>query len=189
MTEKTRSNGGDPAHWEPDPRAVGKRIAIARKEAGGMTQGELADALQVSKRSVAAYEAGAVLPFRYLGRIETAVSKPKAWLLYGDEALPNPNAILARLDGVLRRDREAAGRTGEPRRAASRSTRGIPSGRGSARGRRRRSDRRSQPTRRAALSGDDQRGRVRGRQGPSVRSGSHGRLTIARRAVRVGWMS
>lgn len=101
MTEKTRSNGGDPAHWEPDPRAVGKRIAIARKEAGGMTQGELADALQVSKRSVAAYEAGAVLPFRYLGRIETAVSKPKAWLLYGDEALPNPNAILARLDGVL----------------------------------------------------------------------------------------
>lgn len=101
MTEKTRSNGGDPAHCEPDPRAVGKRIAIARKEAGGMTQGELADALQVSKRSVAAYEAGAVLPFRYLGRIETAVSKPKAWLLYGDEALPNPNAILARLDGVL----------------------------------------------------------------------------------------
>jgi DNA-binding XRE family transcriptional regulator len=101
MTEKTRSNGGDPAHSEPDPRAVGKRIAIARKEAGGMTQGELADALQVSKRSVAAYEAGAVLPFRYLGRIETAVSKPKAWLLYGDEALPNPNAILARLDGVL----------------------------------------------------------------------------------------
>ena len=66
-----------------------------------MTQRELAEALQVSKRSVAAYEAGAVLPFRYLGRIETAVSKPKAWLLYGDDALPNPNAILARLDGVL----------------------------------------------------------------------------------------
>ena len=101
MTEKTRSNGGEPAGSEPDPRAVGRRIAIARKEAGGMTQGELADALQVSKRSVAAYEAGAVLPFRYLGRIETAVAKPKAWLLYGDEALPNPNAILAKLDGVL----------------------------------------------------------------------------------------
>lgn len=101
MTERTRRNGVDPAGSEPDPRAVGRRIAIARKEAGGMTQGELADALQVSKRSVAAYEAGAVLPFRYLGRIETAVAKPKAWLLYGDDALPNPNAILAKLDGVL----------------------------------------------------------------------------------------
>ena len=101
MTEKRRSNGGDPARGEPDPKAVGRRIAVARKEAGGMTQGELADVLQVSKRSVAAYEAGAVLPFRYLGRIETAVSKPKAWLLYGDEALPDPNAILAKLDGVL----------------------------------------------------------------------------------------
>ena len=101
MTETTRRNGGEPARSEPDPRAVGKRIAIARKEAGGMTQGELADALQVSKRSVAAYEAGAVLPLRHLGRIETAVSKPKAWLLYGDEALPNPSALLARLDGVL----------------------------------------------------------------------------------------
>ena len=101
MTETTRTNGGEPTRSEPDPRAVGKRIAIARKEAGGMTQGELADALQVSKRSVAAYEAGAVLPLRHLGRIETAVSKPKAWLLYGDEALPNPSALLARLDGVL----------------------------------------------------------------------------------------
>ncbi len=101
MTKKTRSNGGDPASGEPDPKAVGRRIAVARKEAGGMTQGELADALQVSKRSVAAYEAGAVLPFRYLGRIETAVSKPKAWLLYGDDALPSPTAILAKLDGVL----------------------------------------------------------------------------------------
>jgi len=101
MTEKARTNGGDPARSEPDPRAVGRRIAIARKEAGGMTQGELADALQVSKRSVAAYESGAVLPFRYLGRIETAVSKPTAWLLYGDEALPSPSSILAKLDGVL----------------------------------------------------------------------------------------
>ena len=101
MTETKRRNGGEPARSEPDPRAVGKRIAIARKEAGGMTQGELADALQVSKRSVAAYEAGAVLPLRHLGRIETALSKPKAWLLYGDEALPNPSALLARLDGVL----------------------------------------------------------------------------------------
>ena len=81
MTEKKRGNGGDPAHSEPDPTAVGRRIAIARREAGGMTQGELAVALQVSKRSVAAYESGAVLPFRHLDSLETAVSRPQAGLL------------------------------------------------------------------------------------------------------------
>ena len=102
MGETTRSNGRDVAlSIEPDPKAVGRRIALARKEAGGMTQRDLADLLQISKRSVAAYEAGAVLPLRHLGKIETAVSKPKAWLLYGDEALPNPNAILEKLEGVL----------------------------------------------------------------------------------------
>jgi transcriptional regulator with XRE-family HTH domain len=100
MGETTTSNGRDLAlSTEPDPKAVWRRIALARKEAGGMTQRDLADRLQISKRSVAAYEAGAVLPLRHLGKIETAVSKPKAWLLYGDEALPN--AILEKLEGVL----------------------------------------------------------------------------------------
>jgi transcriptional regulator with XRE-family HTH domain len=100
MGETTTSNGRDLAlSTEPDPKAVGRRIALARKEAGGMTQRDLADRLQISKRSVAAYEAGAVLPLRHLGKIETAVSKPKAWLLYGDEALPK--AILEKLEGML----------------------------------------------------------------------------------------
>ena len=102
MGETIRSNGRDLAlNTEPDPKAVGRRIALARKEAGGMTQRDLADLLQISKRSVAAYEAGAVLPLRHLDKIETAVSKPKAWLLYGDEALPSPSAILEKLEGVL----------------------------------------------------------------------------------------
>src|SRR4029450_6846608 len=100
MGETTTSNGRDLAlSTEPDRKAVGRRIALARKEAGGMTQRDLADRLQISKRSVAAYEAGAVLPLRHLGKIETAVSKPKAWLLYGDEALPK--AILEKLEGML----------------------------------------------------------------------------------------
>lgn len=100
MGERMTSNGRDLALvTEPDPKAVGRRIALARKEAGGMTQRDLADRLQISKSSVAAYEAGAVLPLRHLAKIETAVSKPKAWLLYGDEALPN--AILEEVEGVL----------------------------------------------------------------------------------------
>ena len=92
------SNGREPASGsEPDPKAVGRRIARARKDAGGMTQRDLANVLQVSERSVAAYEAGAVLPFKYLGMIEAAVAKPKAWLLYGDDALPDARGIVEEL--------------------------------------------------------------------------------------------
>ena len=65
-----------------------------------MTQRELANLLQVSERSVAAYEAGAVLPFKYLGKIEAAVDKPKAWLLYGDEALPDAGGLVEELERV-----------------------------------------------------------------------------------------
>lgn len=102
MDETTTSNGREPASsGEPNPKAVGRRIALARKEAGGMTQGDLAELLQISKRSVAAYESGAVLPLRHLDRIEAAVSKPKAWLLYGDEALAGPAAILGKLEELL----------------------------------------------------------------------------------------
>lgn len=87
-------NGRDAASsHDPNPRAVGRRIARARRDAGGMTQRELANLLQVSERSVAAYEAGTVLPFKYLGKIEAAVDKPRAWLLYGDEALPDAGVV------------------------------------------------------------------------------------------------
>lgn len=95
------SNGREAASSnDPNPRAVGRRIARARKDAGGMTQRELADRLQVSERSIAAYEAGAVLPFKYLGKIEAAVDKPKAWLLYGDEALPDARGLSEELERV-----------------------------------------------------------------------------------------
>ena len=95
------SNGRDAASsHDPNPRAVGRRIARARKDAGGMTQRQLANLLQVSERSVAAYEAGAVLPFKYLGKIEAAVDKPKAWLLYGDEALPDAGGLVEELERV-----------------------------------------------------------------------------------------
>jgi transcriptional regulator with XRE-family HTH domain len=101
MEEETMNNGSNPPpSGMPDAKAVGRRIALARKEAGGMTQRDLADRLQVTQRTVVAYEAGQVVPFKHLDKIETAVSKPTGWLLYGDEALPNPTAILDKLDSV-----------------------------------------------------------------------------------------
>lgn len=64
--------------------AVGKRIAQARHEAGGMTQRELADLLGVTERSVAAYEAGEVIPYRFNKELESLLEKPRGWFLHGD---------------------------------------------------------------------------------------------------------
>lgn len=67
---------------------VGRRIAQARREADGtgMTQRELADLLGVSERSVAAYESGDVIPYRFMRDLEHYLGKPAAWLLHGTES-------------------------------------------------------------------------------------------------------
>lgn len=66
---------------------IGNRIVQARREAGGMTQAELAALLHVSPRSVQAYEAGEVIPYRQLRDLERALGKPAAWFLHGEAAL------------------------------------------------------------------------------------------------------
>lgn len=68
-------------------KEIGNRIAQARRETGGMTQEELAALLHVSPRSVQAYEAGEVIPYRYLRDLERALAKPAAWFLHGEAAL------------------------------------------------------------------------------------------------------
>lgn len=85
-------------------REIGKRIQQARKEAGGMTQRELADLLGVTERSVAAYEAGDVVPYRYLRQLESALGRPAAWFLYGDEV--RPDAMLENQEKILELLRE-----------------------------------------------------------------------------------
>lgn len=67
-------------------REIGQRIAQARKEAGGMSQRELGELLGVSERSVAAYEAGDVIPYRLLRDIERVLGTSAAWVLHGDAA-------------------------------------------------------------------------------------------------------
>ena len=68
---------------------VGRRIAQARKEVNGtgMTQRELADLLGVSERSVAAYEAGEVIPYRFMRDLENYLDRPASWILHGTEVV------------------------------------------------------------------------------------------------------
>ncbi len=66
---------------------VARRIAQARKEADGMTQRELADLLGVTERSVAAYESGEVIPYRFMRDLEKYLNRPAGWFLHGDSAL------------------------------------------------------------------------------------------------------
>jgi transcriptional regulator with XRE-family HTH domain len=73
---------------ELNAQEIGKRIAQSRREAEGMTQRELADLLRVTERSVAAYEAGDVVPYRFMRQLEEILQKPASWLLYGEDAVP-----------------------------------------------------------------------------------------------------
>jgi transcriptional regulator with XRE-family HTH domain len=63
---------------------VGARIVRARREAG-LTQRALAQRLGISTRSVQNYEAGTVIPYRHLPRIESLTGKRPGWILTGDE--------------------------------------------------------------------------------------------------------
>lgn len=66
-------------------REIGERIALARKEAGAMTQQQLAELLNVSTRSVQDYEAGTTIPWPYFQRLETIFKHSMMWFLHGDE--------------------------------------------------------------------------------------------------------
>lgn len=52
-----------------------------------MTQRELGDLLHVTERSVAAYERGEVVPYRFLRDLEKILDVDAAWILHGDEAV------------------------------------------------------------------------------------------------------
>lgn len=83
-------------------REIGLRIAEARHEAGGMGQRELGELVGVTERSIQAWEAGEVIPYRYLRDLESATGKPAAWFLHGPDAVVGldqaSREILQRLD-------------------------------------------------------------------------------------------
>ncbi len=71
---------------QEEARQIGGRIALARKEADGMTQGELADLLNVSARSIQDYEAGVTIPWKYFRDLEKIFpSHTFDWFLHGTE--------------------------------------------------------------------------------------------------------
>jgi transcriptional regulator with XRE-family HTH domain len=85
-----------------DATAMGRRIAQARLEAGGMTQDTLAELLCLCKRSIQAYEGGKRIPYRHLERLSVVFDRPASWFLHGDDERAAPDdggdEILERLD-------------------------------------------------------------------------------------------
>lgn len=76
----------------PDERQIGLRIAAARRETG-LTQAEFARLVGVTSRSVQAYEAGKIVPWRHLDRLEEITHRPRSWFLRGSEQVePTPAA-------------------------------------------------------------------------------------------------
>lgn len=96
-------------------REIGSRIAESRKEAGGMSQVELGELVGVTVRSIQAWESGEVIPYRYLRALESALGRPAAWFLHGEDAVVGVDVqyreILLRLDR-LQESVDVLGRSG-----------------------------------------------------------------------------
>lgn len=80
---------------------IGARIAQARREAGGMTQEALAELLGLTPRSIQAYEAGDVIPYKYFKRLEEIFDRPLEWFLRGEETAENGERSLAEIQEEL----------------------------------------------------------------------------------------
>jgi transcriptional regulator with XRE-family HTH domain len=80
-------------------REIGLRIAAARRERG-LTQAEFAKLVGVTSRSVQAYEAGKIVPWRHLDRFEEITRRPRSWFLRGSAdpgPAPTPTELEERL--------------------------------------------------------------------------------------------
>lgn len=81
---------------------VGKRIRQARleTEGGPLKQKELADLIQVSERSMSAYETGDVIPYFKMADIAAITGKSIAWILHGEKALETPGELAPILEDI-----------------------------------------------------------------------------------------
>ena len=75
---------------------IGERIKEARREAG-FTQDELADLLEVTTRTVQAWEAGDNIPYRSLSKLAEVLNREVGWFLHGDESEPTNEDRLRRI--------------------------------------------------------------------------------------------
>jgi len=101
-----------------DPEGIRSRIREARK-AAGLTQSELADALEVHKRTVENYERFRTPDYRMLNKIATVTNRPLEWFLHGagaseddrlDEALAELAAVRKQVEEILALLREQPAR-------------------------------------------------------------------------------
>lgn len=88
--------------------SVGQRLIAARRELG-MKQADVAELIHVSERSMQAYEADEVVPFRKLKELSEILDKPMAWILHGDRAETTPGDMGPYLQDILTELRKISG--------------------------------------------------------------------------------
>lgn len=68
-------------------KAIGERIARARREKDGMTQRELSLSFTppLTERSIAEWESGRVIPYKHMRDLGRLLGRPASWFLYGEE--------------------------------------------------------------------------------------------------------
>lgn len=72
-----------------------------------MTQDDLSEALNVSKRSLQDYEAGTTIPWKHFQKLSAIFNRPLEWFLHGEEPQPEPESledpdVIERLDRIER---------------------------------------------------------------------------------------
>lgn len=84
-------------------REIGQRIAEARRLAGGMTQPDLAEVLDLSVRQIQNIEAGESIPWKHFVRLEQVFKRPLEWFLHGEEPdgdHPDFQVLVEQLEGL-----------------------------------------------------------------------------------------
>lgn len=83
--------------------AIGRNIREARRQAGKMTQQDLAGAVEKSQTAIASYETGQILPsVDVLERIADATGVSVQYLLWGAEAIEVRTAGRCLLTDIVR---------------------------------------------------------------------------------------
>jgi transcriptional regulator with XRE-family HTH domain len=99
------TNGTDFANFllvsQIDPEGIRRRLRQARHETG-LTQQEVADALEIHKRTIENYENSRVPEFRMLNRLADVLNVSVAWLLHGDAMQPTEDVELRSEIAALR---------------------------------------------------------------------------------------
>lgn len=81
-------------------KAIGERIAQARREKDGMTQRALSIKLDITERSIADWESGRTIPYKHMRRLEELLGRPASWFLYGENGASPPTATI---EDIMRR--------------------------------------------------------------------------------------